>query len=119
MKKGMFYWSPRVLGILAVLFMMLFSLDCFEEGLQLGEQLLCFLMHNIPSLIIIGILMVAWKWERIGGILFLAAALAGMIFFNVFRGNWGALIIMTPFVVTGVLFILYHYKFYKSGRFEL
>jgi hypothetical protein len=94
--------------------MMLFSLDCFEKGNPLGEKLLCFLMHNIPSFIILGILLVAWKWERTGGILFLAAALAGMIFFNVFNGNWGALIIMTPFVITGMLFILHHEKYHKS-----
>ena len=108
------YWSARILGILAILFMMMFSLDCFEAGTLLGDQVLCFLMHNIPSFIILGILLVAWKWERIGGILFLAAALAGMIFFNVFNGNWGALIIMTPFVVTGMLFILHHEKYHKS-----
>jgi hypothetical protein len=112
--RRFFYWSPRILGILAIAFMTLFSLDCFEEGNLLGDQLLCFLMHNIPSLIILGILLIAWKWERIGGILFLAAALSGMIFFNVFNGNWGAMIIMTPFVITGILFILHHERAHKS-----
>jgi hypothetical protein len=71
-------------------------------------------MHNIPVLIILGILIAAWKWELIGGILFIAASIAGMIFFNVFNGNWGALIIMTPFVVTGILFILHHERYKKS-----
>jgi hypothetical protein len=115
MKKKPLYWIPRVLGILAILFMMLFSLDCFEGGDKLGEELLCLLMHNIPALIIVGILIVAWKWELVGGILFIAAAVAGMIFFNVFSGNWGAAIIMTPFLITGVLFILHHNKYHKPG----
>jgi hypothetical protein len=114
MKKGFLYWVPRVLGILAILFMMMFSLDCFEGDGKLGEKLLCLLMHNIPVLIILGILIAAWKWELIGGILFIAASIAGMIFFNVFNGNWGALIIMTPFVVTGILFILHHERYKKS-----
>ena len=114
-KNGrLLYWSPRILGILAIAFMMLFSLDCFEEGNVLKDQLMCFLMHNIPSLIIIAILVVAWKWERIGGILFLAAALAGMLFFNAFNGNWGAMIIMAPFAITGVLFVLHHDRYHKT-----
>lgn len=114
-KERLLFWLPRILGILAIAFMMLFSLDCFEEGNLLGDQLLCFLMHNIPSLIIIGILLVAWKWEKIGGILFLAAALAGMIFFNAFSGNWGAMIIMAPFAVTGALFIIHQDKYHKTS----
>ena len=73
-------------------------------------------MHNIPALIILGVLIVAWKWELIGGILFIAASIAGMIFFNVFSGNWGAAIIMTPFLITGVLFILFYAKYHKVVR---
>jgi hypothetical protein len=113
-KKRFLYWTPRILGMLAILFMMLFSLDCFDGDGKLGANLLCLLMHNIPALIILGVLIVAWKWELIGGILFLAASLTGMIFFNVFSGNWGALIVMTPFIITGILFILHHERYHRS-----
>ena len=114
--ERLLFWSPRILGILAILFMMLFSLDCFEDGISLKEQLICFLMHNIPSWVIIGILAVAWKWEKIGGVLFLAAALAGMIFFNAFSGNWGAILVMSPFAITGALFILHQDKYHKAAN---
>lgn len=107
-KERLLYWSPRILGILAILFLMLFSLDCFGEESALKRQLLCFVVHNIPAFIIIGILIISWKWEWIGGILFLAAALAGSIFFNGLEGNWGVLIIMAPFAITGALLILHH-----------
>ncbi|MBK9356293.1 MAG: hypothetical protein IPN08_02705 [Bacteroidales bacterium] len=99
-------WLPRVIAILAILFMMIFSLDCFEGSYTIGERLTCFVMHNIPAFIILLILLVAWKWELVGGILFLLAAVAGAIFFRGFSGNPASLIVMAPFAVAGLLFIL-------------
>lgn len=46
-KEKVLYWSPRILAILAILFIMMFSLDCFEGKWNLGEQLTCLFMHNI------------------------------------------------------------------------
>jgi hypothetical protein len=71
-------------------------------------------MHNIPAFILIVVLIVAWKWELAGGILFLLAALAGSIYFRGFAGNWGVLIIMAPFVITGIMFILHQVLFYSK-----
>lgn len=113
MKEKILLWTPRILAILAILFLMMFSLDCLEEGQGIREQLLCFFMHNIPAFIIMAILFVAWRWELPGGILFIAAAIAGSIFFNGFQGNWGVNIIMAPFVLAGALFIIY---FFNYGR---
>jgi hypothetical protein len=104
MKKKLLYWIPRILGILAILFMMMFSLDCFENAGK--DALICLLMHNIPALIIVIVLIVAWKWELIGGILFVVASFAGAIYFNGFGGNWGVLPVMAPFLLTGILFII-------------
>ena len=114
MSCKIFYWSPRVLATLAILFMMLFSMDCFEGSYALKEQLICFLMHNIPAGIVIVALIVAWKWELAGGILFLLAALAGSIIFKAFSGNSGVLIVLMPFVLTGILFILHSVLFEKE-----
>ena len=114
MKEKLLLWSPRILAILAILFLMLFSLDCFEAGQGIRAQLTCFVMHNIPAFIVIAILVVSWRWELIGGLLFVAAALAGSIVFNGFRGNYGVNIIMAPFLVTGVLFMIHFYKFHRN-----
>lgn len=105
MKKIIFHWSPRILAILAILFMMIFSLDCFEGGVA-KDILICFVMHNIPALIIIGVLIIAWKWELIGGILFVIAFFAAGIFFKSFTSNPASLIVIAPFLLTGVLFII-------------
>lgn len=88
--------------------MMIFSLDCFEGSYTIGERLTCFVMHNIPAFIILLILLVAWKWELVGGILFLLAALTGSVLFRGFSGNPASLIVMAPFAVAGILFIIHN-----------
>jgi hypothetical protein len=83
-------------------------MDWFGGNSNFGEQLVCFLMHNIPVLVLVLFLVVAWKREMAGGILFLLAAVAGSIYFRAFTGNPQVLIILFPFLITGVLFILHH-----------
>ena len=69
------YWAPRILGILFVLFLMLFSLDVFQEGLSPGEIALGLLMHNIPALLLLGILIISWRREMVGAVVFTLAGL--------------------------------------------
>ena len=64
------YWSPRILAILATLSISMFALDAFEPGLTLWQQLAAFFMHMIPSFVLLLILLLAWKREMLGGILF-------------------------------------------------
>jgi hypothetical protein len=107
MTSKLLYWVPRILTIIAILFMLLFSFDSFSGNESLGKKMLGFLMHNIPVLILTGVLVIAWKWEVIGGILFIIAAIAGSIFFRSFSGNPGSIIVLAPFFLTGLLFILH------------
>jgi hypothetical protein len=116
MKNKLLYWAPRILAIFAILFMMMFSIDCMEN--EAGEILLCFLMHNIPGLIIILVLIIAWKWELVGGFLFVVAFFAGSIYFKGFGRNWGALIIMIPFLLTGILFMLHYFIYFRVKQPE-
>lgn len=65
MKKStkVLYWSPRVLAILAILFVSLFALDAFHPGKPLTQQLADFLIHLIPSFVLLTVLLLAWKRE--------------------------------------------------------
>ena len=78
-----FHWFPRILGIIAILFISMFALDAFAPGLTLGQQLLDFLIHLIPSFVLLGILLTAWKWEKPGGIIFILIGLilSPLVFF--------------------------------------
>jgi len=112
-----FHWLPRILGILAILFISLFAADAFAPGLTIWQQLGAFFIHLIPSFILLVFLIVAWKWELIGGIIFMAIGLAftPVIFiFNYNRNDsiWLSLVIILtitiPFVVVGILFLISH-----------
>ena len=74
MKEKALYWSPRILAILAILFMLMFSFDAFDGNEPLGRKLLGFLIHNIPVLILTAIVVVAWNRELPGGIILIAVA---------------------------------------------
>jgi hypothetical protein len=111
-------WTARILMILAILFMLMFSFDVFEGESSLGNKLLGFLMHNIPVLILVLILAIAWKKELWGGILIVLAVVGLMFFFRVFTGNSGALALLVPFLLAGVFFIACHFAGLKKTAGE-
>jgi hypothetical protein len=119
------YWLPRALCIVAILFVSMFALDSFQPGLSIWEQLQDFAMHLIPSFILTIFLVIAWKWELIGGILFLliGLGLSPIIYMHNFRMNgsvWMSLgvlgMITVPFIIVGILFILGGNSKKKQGR---
>jgi hypothetical protein len=106
MKLKILYWAPRILAILTGLFLIVFSFDSFGGDNPLGKELLGFLMHNIPVLLLIIILVIAWKFEIVGGALFILLFVALGIFFKSFSGDPASLIIISPILIAGVMFIL-------------
>lgn len=107
-------WIARIIGILSVLFFALFSLDSFEEGLSLTEQLLGFAIHLIPAFLLAMILLVAWRKAIWGGILYLLAAAVMLIWLIPMyiyseMGFWTSLsnllLLVSPIIVAGWLFI--------------
>lgn len=114
----MFHWLPRIFCILAILFISLFALDSFAPGHTLWHQLGAFFIHLIPSFILLALLIVAWKWERIGGIVFmvLGLSLSPFIFMMNYHRNQSIgmslviiLMITIPFVIVGFLFMTSHH----------
>lgn len=87
--KGLLYWAPRILCILFGVFLSLFSLDVFEAGRGVGETLLGLIIHLAPVFLIYLILVVSWRREWVGALLFAALA----VFYVVAtrgREHWGA-----------------------------
>jgi len=114
-------WALRILLILTILLWGMFSLDVFSEGFNFWETVGAFLIHNIPSFVMIITLVIAWKRENIGGILLMAVVLAFTIFFMLMSGRimWGTLVLVgIPFLI-GALFVLNYYVFGKKGSEEL
>ena len=119
------HWAPRVLTILAILFVSMFSLDAFHAGIPFKQQILDWLMHMIPSSFLILVLLIAWKWENVGGAIFLSIGLvfSPYLFWGNYSNNhsiWlSLLIILTvtfPFILVGVLFLLSHHTKRKAAE---
>ena len=71
--KKLLYWAPRALSIAFILFLSLFALDVFSEGYGFWQTLRALAMHLIPSVVLTVGVLLAWRWEWIGTLLFGAA----------------------------------------------
>ncbi len=82
-------WLPRMLALAFVGFLFLFSLDVYQPGMGIGELLVGMLMHNIPSIVLLIVISLAWNHEIIGALGFFGAGLAyiGLVFSNVIGGD--------------------------------
>jgi hypothetical protein len=75
------HWAPRIAALMIIFFLGLFSLDVFGTGAPPLDVLVGFLMHNVPSLVMLVLLVFAWKRPVVGFVAFLIAAAAFAIRF--------------------------------------
>lgn len=105
------YWTPRAIGILYAVFISLFALDVFAEGYTFWETTVALLIHLTPTYFVLIALAVAWRWERIGGVLFLGLGVF-YIAMSWDLSHWSSyLIVSGPLFVLGILFMM-------SGRWR-
>ena len=112
--KKILYWTPRILSVGYILFLSSFVLDVFTEahGWSIIPALF---MHLLPSLILLAILIVAWKYEWVGTI-FLGFAVCYLWMVGVHRPwSWYALI-SGPAAIIGVLFLMSWFQKKKSEK---
>lgn len=111
-KKGdeFVVWTPRILSILLILFLAVFSLDVLGRHLGFWGTAFGLLFHNLPPLFLLLVLWVSWRHEIIGGIFFTLAAVLWVAwaftrfhmdlrFFSVFSK------IACPALLTGAFFL--------------
>ena len=104
--KRLLFWAPRILCILFAVFVSLFALDVVGEGYGLWGTILALLMHLIPTGVILIVLAISWRWEWVGGVLFIAL---GVLYLVLAWGrlHWSAyLVISGPLFLVGVLFLI-------------
>ena len=125
----LFYWLPRIICILAILFISAFAGDAFETGHSFWQQIAAFLIHLIPSFVLLALLIIAWRWEYIGGIIFIVIGIgmSPVIYLNNHNvnnfsdGECISVVMMTclPFIVAGILFMLSHFRKKKeAGHYQ-
>jgi hypothetical protein len=104
--RKILYWSPRILGILIAIFVSLFALDVFGGGYSFWETIAALAMHLIPTLVILVVLVVAWRWEWVGGFLFVALGVLYITLFWEPSSLPAYLLISGPLFLDGILFLL-------------
>lgn len=108
------YWTPRIISIIFVCFLALFSLDVFEGNYGFWGTTLALLIHNIPSLVLLIVLLISWKYEIVGGIAFILAGIIYIILlsknqFEWYMLSWAVQISGIAFLI-GALFLINWFK---------
>lgn len=104
--KQFIFWAPRILTILFAIFISMFAFDVFGENGGFWKTMLAFLIHLIPTFIIIITLIIAWKKEWVGTVLFLGLSVWYIIM------AYGKFPLMTyvlicgPMILIAVLFLI-------------
>ena len=98
--KRVLTWTPRVLCIAFAAFISLFALDVFQEGLGMWQVLAALAIHLIPTALLVGVLLLAWRWEWVGTLAFLAMACFYIV------ETWGRFPILTYLLIAGPLILI-------------
>jgi hypothetical protein len=102
--KQILFWTPRIAGILYILFLSLFALDIFDMQLGFWGTIVGLFMHLIPSILLTAAIIVAWKWEWVGAVLFIGWAIWYVTFMRGF--DWIAYVLISGLpALIGLLFL--------------
>jgi hypothetical protein len=113
------YWAPRILAIAFIFFLFLFSLDVISSESSFWQIVAGMIIHNIPVFLLIVVLLIAWKTEIVGGIVFI---LVGLLYTalilketSVSQFDWHlflsySLAISGPALLIGILFLINWFK---------
>jgi len=106
-------WLPRILGLLFIFFISLFAMDAFSGTATIGDKIIAFLIHMIPSFVLTILLILGWKKPMIGAIFFAGLAIVYAVF-TFGEGEWTWIAsISGPLFLIGILFFLSDFK--KGG----
>lgn len=101
------YWLPRVLGVLFILFLALFALDVFIPGKTIGYYFVALFIHLIPNFVLLALLLFSWKYEKMGGVIFILLGVLSTVFFFNDGIYIDILVLSFPIFVVGMLFLLH------------
>jgi len=104
--KSILFWTPRVFTLFFAIFLSLFALDVFNSGYPLWKIPIALFMHLIPVFIILGVLLLSWKWEWVGGIVYIVLGFYYLLKMWNGRHIETLLIISLPLFILGILFLI-------------
>ncbi|HVO97368.1 MAG TPA: hypothetical protein VMT15_04845 [Bryobacteraceae bacterium] len=105
--KKTLYWVPRGLCVAFGLFVSVFALDVFQEGLGFWRTLAALLIHLIPVFLLFAILAVAWRWEWVGAVAYAAMGLSHLVWAHGRHLDWrGQAFIAGPLFILAGMFLV-------------
>jgi len=102
-----FHWIPRITGLLMVLFIGMFALDAFDPHLAVYRQILNFLIGLVPAYIVLATVIIGWKWDLAGCLIYLVLTLS-YTFLSYKHPLW-LLGISLPLLILSILFFISWY----------
>ncbi len=96
--------------ILFLLFLAMFSLDVFAPGMSFWQIVVGLFMHNIPVFVLLIVLIISWKHEIVGGIVFILAGLLFIWYGKLSNGILPIIFIAGPAFLIGILFLVGWFK---------
>lgn len=78
-------WTPRILSMAFVAFLSLFAMDVFEENVGFWPTLQALVIHLIPTLVLIVALILAWRREWIGVVVYAAVGVLYLVWVTTLR----------------------------------
>ena len=107
------YWAPRIISIIFLVFLSLFSLDVFELTTGFWPTVGALLVHNLPTLILLIVLLIAWHHEIVGAIFYLLAGLLYLYLLARAPAQWYYLVWAAT--IAGPAFLI-SYLFWRGWR---
>ncbi len=89
-------WTARVLSIAFIGFISLFALDAMGNP----NWPVALSIHLLPSLLLTVITIIAWRWGKVGGVLFVVV---WVLWF--FSSRFQSYVISVPAIIVGSLFV--------------
>lgn len=100
LSEKIIYWLPRSISLGFVLFISIFALDVFSDYSGYAILLPLFI-HLIPSLFLLTVTLIAWKYELVGAIFYLGFAVLYVWDVGLTRPlSWYLAIVLPAFVVS-------------------
>ena len=78
-------WAPRALAIVLAIFLAMFAMDVYFEGMDFWETSGAFVSRLLPSLIVILMLAIGWRRDGLAALGFLALAIAYCVAFSAWK----------------------------------
>lgn len=104
--KRLVFWTPRIMCIAFAAFLAIFALDVLSMPGGVWYKARALFVHLIPTGMVLIVLVIAWRREWIGAVVFPLLAIVHLV------TNWGQLhwsayaIIDGPLLLLGILFLV-------------